>query len=203
MAADLKTLRVEIAHLAGIEVTGRAQESGGEVEGCVEAELAEYGRGGDQVGLAAVVKGDTNAGLGRIANRFADVQAAPAGCFDPRHLAAEGFERQNVAHIAGLGLAELTASDLQFVIHQEHNARGSHDVSEVRIACRRRSSANAGRAWRAADRAGKGPPRAGRRSADFSGCSAAENCRALAPSLRRFRPTPPRRQRPTHFSEPA
>lgn len=67
MAADLKTLRIEVAHLSGIKVTGRAQESSGEVEGCVEPRLAEHGYGGDKVGLAAIVKGDTNARLGRIA----------------------------------------------------------------------------------------------------------------------------------------
>ena len=122
MAADLKTLRIEVAYLRGIKVAGRAQESSGEVEGCVEAELAEQGRGAEKIGLAAIVEGDTNARLGRIAKSFADVQAAPSGLFDPRHLAAEGFERQNVAHVAGLGLAELTAIDLQLVIHQEHNA---------------------------------------------------------------------------------
>src|SRR5438445_2662584 len=121
MAADLKTLRVEILHLAGTVVTGRAQEASGEVKGCVEAERAEQGRGADEIGLAAIVEGDTNAWLGRIAKSFADVQAAPAGFFDPRHLAAEGFERQNIAHVTGLGLAELTASDLQLVVHQEHN----------------------------------------------------------------------------------
>src|SRR4029077_21049851 len=123
MAADLKTLHVEIAHLSGIKVTGRAQESSGEVEGCVEAELAEHGRGGDKIGLAAIVEGDTNARLGRIANSLANVQAARAGLFDPRHLAAESFEWHDVAYVAGLGLAELTASDLQFVVHQEHNVR--------------------------------------------------------------------------------
>src|SRR5216684_2580444 len=123
MAADLKTLRVEIAHLSGGEVTRRAQESSSEVEGCVQAEFAEHGCGGDKIGLAAIVEGDTHARLGRIAKSFADIQAAPAGFFDPRHLAAEGFERQNVAYVAGFGLAELAASDLQFVIHQEHNAR--------------------------------------------------------------------------------
>src|ERR1039458_6766373 len=112
MAADLEALRVEIAHLAGIEVTGRAQESSGEVEGCVEAELAEHGRGGDKVGLAAVVKGDTNARLGRITERFADVQAAPAGFFHPRHLAAGSSLMDKPIHIAELGLAELTASEL-------------------------------------------------------------------------------------------
>src|SRR6202140_428758 len=123
MAADLKTLRIEVAYLSGIKVAGRAQESSGEVEGCVEAERAEHGRGGEKIGLAAIVEGDTNARLGRIAKSFADVQAAPAGFFDPRHLAAEGFERQNVAQVAGFGLGELAASDLQFVVHQEHNAR--------------------------------------------------------------------------------
>ena len=49
MAADLKTLRVEISRLAGTEVTGRAQKSSREIEGCVEAKLAEHGRGGDKV----------------------------------------------------------------------------------------------------------------------------------------------------------
>src|ERR1700732_1784427 len=126
MAADLKTLRVEIARLDGTEVTRSAQESSGEVNGCVEAELAEHWCGGDKISLAAIVEGYTNARLGRIPKSFTDVQAAPAGFFDPRHLAAEGIERQNVAHIAGFGLGELTASDLQFVVHQEHNARGSH-----------------------------------------------------------------------------
>src|ERR1700676_1277576 len=123
MAADLKTLCVELAHLVGAEVTGRAQESSSEVEGCIEAELAEHGRGGDKIGLAAIVEGNTNARLSRIANSLTDVQAAPAGLFDPCHLAAESFERQNVAHVAGLGLAELTASQLKLVVHQEHNAR--------------------------------------------------------------------------------
>src|SRR4030088_1136287 len=123
MATDLKTLRVELAHLVGAEVTGRAQESSSEVKGGIEAELAEHGRGGNKIGLAAIIEGDTNARLSRIANSLADVQAAPAGLFDPCHLAAESFERQNVAHVSGLGLAELTARDLQFVIHQEHNAR--------------------------------------------------------------------------------
>src|SRR5450631_4690887 len=113
MAADLETLRVEIAHLDGVEVTGCAQESSGEVEGRVEAEFAEYWRGGNEVGLAAIVKGDAHARFGRIANSVADVQAAPAGILDPCHLAAESFERQNVAHVAGLGLAELAASELQ------------------------------------------------------------------------------------------
>src|SRR6202795_99049 len=111
MAADLKTLRVEIAHLSGSKVTRRAQESSSEVEGCVEAELAEHWCGGDKIGLAAIVEGYTDARLGKIAKSFTDVQAAPAGFFDPRHLAAEGIERQNVAHIAGFGLGELTASD--------------------------------------------------------------------------------------------
>ncbi len=78
MASDLETLRVEIAHLAGIEIAGSSQESSGEIEGCVAAKLAEHGRCGDQVGLAAIVKRDTNARLGRIANGFADVQAPPA-----------------------------------------------------------------------------------------------------------------------------
>src|SRR5260370_324809 len=123
MAADLKTLRVELAHLAGIEVTGRAQESSGEVEGCVEAKLAEHRCGGDNVGLAAIVKGHTNARLRPIAQSFADIQASQAGFFHPRHLAAEGFERQNVAHVAWLGLAELAASELELVGHQEHNTR--------------------------------------------------------------------------------
>ena len=123
MAADLKTLRVEILHLAGTEVAGRAQESSGEVKGCVEAELAKHRRGGGKISFAAIVEGDTNARLGRIAKSFADVHSAPAEFFDPRHLAAEGIERQNVAHIAGLALGELTASNLQFVVHQEHDAR--------------------------------------------------------------------------------
>src|ERR1700694_1793153 len=123
MATDLKTLRVELAHLVGAEVTGRAQESSSEVEGCIEAELAEHGRGGDKIGLAAIVEGNTNARLSRIAKSLADVQAAPPGLFDPCHLAAESFERQNVANVTGLGLAKLAASELQFVIHQEHNAR--------------------------------------------------------------------------------
>ena len=61
MAADLEALGVQIAHLAAIEVAGRAQESGGEVKGGVETELAEHGRGGNEVGFAAIVKGDTNA----------------------------------------------------------------------------------------------------------------------------------------------
>src|SRR6202163_2135700 len=122
MAADLKSLRVEIARLDGTEVTGSAHESSGEVKGCVEAELAEHWRGGDKISFAAIVEGDTNARFDGIAKSFADVQAAPARLFDPRHLAAEGFERQNVAHVAGLGLGELTASDLQLVVHQEHNA---------------------------------------------------------------------------------
>src|SRR5258708_12133700 len=92
MAADLKTLRVEILHLAGTEVTRRAQESSGEVEGCVEAERAEQGRGADEIGLATIVEGDTNARLARIANSFADVHAAPAAFFDPRPLPAEAFD---------------------------------------------------------------------------------------------------------------
>src|SRR5208337_1027255 len=72
MAADLETLRVQIAHLTGIEVTGRAQESSREVEGGVEAELAEHGRGGDQVGLATIVKGKAHARFSRIEKRLAD-----------------------------------------------------------------------------------------------------------------------------------
>ena len=63
----------ELAYLAGIEVTGRAQESSREVEGGVEAELAEHGRGGDKVGLATIVIGDTNARLGRIEKSFAEI----------------------------------------------------------------------------------------------------------------------------------
>src|SRR5450755_4445100 len=127
MTADLETMRVEIPYLAGIEVTGRAQESRGEIERCVAAELAEHGCGGDEVGLAAIVKRDANARLGRITKSFADVQSAPAGFFDPCHLTAETLERQNIAHIARRGLAESPASELQLVVHQEYNARGRHE----------------------------------------------------------------------------
>src|ERR1700730_15030161 len=93
MATDLKTLRVELAHLVGAEVTGRAQESSSDVEGCIEDELAEHGRGSNKIGLAAIIGGDTNAWLGRIAKSFANVQAAPAGLFDPCHLPAENSKR--------------------------------------------------------------------------------------------------------------
>src|SRR5208282_2924817 len=122
MAADLETLRVKIAHLAGIEITGRAQESSGEVESCAEAELAKHGRSSDKVGLAAIVERDANAGFGRIAQRIANVQAAPAGFLHARHLGAKGVDRQNVAYVTGFGLAELTAREFQLVVHQEHNA---------------------------------------------------------------------------------
>src|SRR5258708_28587026 len=97
VTADLKALRVEVAHLTGIKVTGRAQESSGEVEGCIEAELAQHGRGGDKIGLATIVEGNTNTRLGRIPNSLADVQAAPAGLFEPLQPAAKGFNRHNVA----------------------------------------------------------------------------------------------------------
>src|ERR1019366_703398 len=128
MASDLETLRIELTYLAAIEVTGRVQKSSRGVEGGVEAELAEHGRGRDQVGLAAIVKRETDARLGRIMKRLANTQPAPAGLLHPRHLAAENFERQNVAHIARLGLAELSASELQFVVHQENDSWRSHDV---------------------------------------------------------------------------
>src|SRR5258708_34175926 len=128
VTADLKGLGVEIADLTGIKVTGRAQESSGEVEGCIEAELAQPGSSGDKIGLATSVEGNTNPRLGRIPNSLADVQAAPAGLFEPLHLAAKSFKRQNVAHVTGFGLAELTSSDFKLVVHQEHNARGGHDA---------------------------------------------------------------------------
>jgi hypothetical protein len=45
-------------------------------------------------------------------------------------LAPESFERQNVPHIAWLGLAQLAASEFQLVVHQEDNARRSHMLFE-------------------------------------------------------------------------
>src|SRR5580658_943828 len=127
MAADLETLSVKIAHLAGIEVTRCSQKSCGEIESCVEAELAKDGRGGDKVSLAAIVKGDTNTLPSRITQSLSNVQAVPARCFYPLHLSAENFKRQNVTHITRFGLAELAPSQLQFVVHQENNASCSHD----------------------------------------------------------------------------
>src|ERR1700691_1789429 len=122
MAADLETLRIEVTHLAGIEVAGCAQESGGEVEGCVESKITEYGRRCNQIGLATIVESDTDILSGSIADGFSDVDPAPTAFLQPRHLLAEAFKGQNVAHIARLGLAQLAARHLQFVVHQENNA---------------------------------------------------------------------------------
>src|SRR5580658_4168708 len=104
MAADLEALRIEVAHLAGIEVAGCAQESGGEVEGCVESKITEYGRRCNEIGLATIVESDTDILSGRIAEGFSDVHPAPTAFFHPCHLLAEKFKRQNVAHVARLGL---------------------------------------------------------------------------------------------------
>src|ERR1700688_2014340 len=116
MAGDLETLCVQVAYLISVEVAGRAEKSSGQVEGGVEAELTKHWSGGDKVGLAPIVKGDTDTRFGRIPDGFAYVQAAPARSYDPRHLAAESFDRQNVANIAGHGLAQFTARELQFVV---------------------------------------------------------------------------------------
>lgn len=79
VAADLEALGVQFTHLVGGEVAGCAEEAGGEKEGCVEAELAEQGRGGDQVGLTAIIESDTNTGIGRVAKSAAHIQATKAG----------------------------------------------------------------------------------------------------------------------------
>ena len=88
----------ELAYLAGIEVTGRAQESSREVEGGVEAELAEHGRGGDKVGLATIVIGDTNARLGRIEKSFAEI-LTPSRLPPVLHRSLKLLRGQSVQHV--------------------------------------------------------------------------------------------------------
>ena len=60
------------------------------------------------------------------AKRLAYTQPAKAGLLDPLHLAAKFLDRQDVTYVAGFGLAELAARQLEFVIHQERDARTSH-----------------------------------------------------------------------------
>src|ERR1700688_4582311 len=49
MAADLESLRIQFAHLMSVEVAGSSKESCGEIEGRVEAELAQHWGGCDEI----------------------------------------------------------------------------------------------------------------------------------------------------------
>src|SRR6202166_3364828 len=123
VAADLESLRIQFAHLMSVEVAGSSKESCGEIKGSIEAELAEHGGGSDEIGLAAIVKRNAHVAAGRIAKRLSDVNTSPAGFLELSHLRSKLLNWENVTDVSRIRLAEFSASKLQFVIHQEHNAR--------------------------------------------------------------------------------
>src|ERR1700675_1560469 len=119
VAADLESLRIQFAHLMSVEVARSSKETGGEIEGSIEAEFAEHRGGGEQIGLAAIVKRNAHVAAGRIAKRLSDVNTSPVGFLELSHLPAKLLDGQDVPDVARVRLAQLSASKLQFVIHQE------------------------------------------------------------------------------------
>src|SRR5208282_5134146 len=164
MAADFKSLAVEITKLFWRQIARRSQKSGRYIKGSVKAEFAKHWNGGDQVGLAAVVEGHADARFGGVMNRLADVQATKSRLTQELHLAAKGLERQDVADITRFGLAELTASQLQFVVHQKNDVRGpmTHDETPSPSRPQLGRSAPVAWAWRSSRASNgerrKGPP---------------------------------------------
>src|SRR5258706_2641414 len=126
MASDLEAEGIQLAHLSCAEISGSAEEASCEVESGAKAEFLQDWSCGNQIGFTTVVECNTDAALGRIKQSVAHTQAANARTLQPLHLVAEVFERQNVAHVARLGLDQLPARKFEFVIHQEDDTRESH-----------------------------------------------------------------------------
>ena len=127
MATYLEAVGVRFTDLAWSHEFGGADPTSCHIEGGAQSKFTQHWSGRNRICLAAVVEGDAKGPLRWLTKSFADTQAAKAGLPDPFHLAAEGFEWQDVAHLAGIGLAQRAASQFQFVIHQENDARMSHD----------------------------------------------------------------------------
>src|SRR6267378_4084551 len=126
MASDFEAEGIQLADLVCAEIAGSAKETSCEIEGGARAEFSKDWSRGNQIGFATVVERNTDAWFGRIEQSVAHVQAAKARTLQPLHLVAESIERQNVAHIARLGLDQLPARKFEFVVHQEDDARESH-----------------------------------------------------------------------------
>ena len=132
MTPNLESLRIEFAHLFRFEIAASAQEARSNVESRVEPKFAQHRRSSDQIGFASIVECDADAGTIRmtvgILHGFAHAYTLPSRLFEPFHLLPEILDRENVAHVSRLGLAEFAPRQFQFVIHQENDARGGHGV---------------------------------------------------------------------------
>ena len=81
MATDFKSLGIESAKLLDGQVAGRAQQSRRRVKSGVEAEFAEHGSRGNQVGLTTIVESEADAGFGGVMEGLAHAQALPPESF--------------------------------------------------------------------------------------------------------------------------
>src|SRR5258706_10928757 len=126
MASDFEAKRTHLAHLINAEITGCAEETSGEIESGAHAEFLKHWSGSDQISLATVVELNAHARLGWVKQGVAHAQASKPRILEPLHLFANPVERQNIPHVAGLGLDQLPTRDFEFVVHQEDDARERH-----------------------------------------------------------------------------
>src|SRR5215472_1862976 len=127
VAADLEPVLIQLPHLPRQKITTRPQEPDGDVESGTEASIPQDGRSCQQVGLTSVVKGQDNA-IGGGGKALADIHDRKIGLAQETNLAAKVSLGDNVADIAGFGLAERPLGKLQFVIHEEQ-VSGRHQKS--------------------------------------------------------------------------
>src|SRR5580700_9412985 len=103
-----------------------SQPSRGDVESCAEASLMQDGRGGQQIGLRAVIESDADVrgSIRRSVRSFRKSQSAAHA----QPLVSFGFQEiylfaklnlvQHVPRVAGFGIAKGPSRNLQLVIHQ-------------------------------------------------------------------------------------
>jgi hypothetical protein len=121
VTTDFEILINELSQLCCGEIARPSKPSGGDVEGGVEARLPQNRCGGEQVSFRAVVEADGNAFSGGEFQRSTNACTLVAAFFQVLYLLAKFCLGNRVAHIAGLGVAEGTPWNLQFVVHQEND----------------------------------------------------------------------------------
>ena len=117
--------------LVWVHVAALAEKSHSDVEGGVIASILQDRSCRRKVGFAPVIKRDHNpmsllSVLWRQYQRFAHAHTPPPCLLQPAHLRAKIRFFQHISRITCFRPAKGTAWNLQFVIHQEHNASFWH-----------------------------------------------------------------------------
>lgn len=122
MATNLESKAVQFPELGVGEISALSKKTNGDIESGLESCVLEQGRRHDKVTLGAIVESDCNRMLAWRFHCLADIHPRPAGIAQPVYLEPKMRFGNNVAHVAGLRLAQSAAGQFQFVIHEVDHA---------------------------------------------------------------------------------